>query len=414
VPEIAILANGDRRLPACVRVAAARATGAGGRGCTPGRGAIPGGPRPPGAGSPGPAPAASARAPRRSGTALIAALWVVLMLAMMVGSFAFHAHVEARLTSYYRNRAKAEYIARSGLEYAEMIMDLTGRKPIPLPANPADPAPGYASNLVERGYLSVAIPIGEGVAHLQILPEPAKRNVNLLSEEPDFYGREDWERIFELTGVPDAMWPELIDQFYDWIDPDRNSRYDGAESEAQYDDYCHAVGMAEKTRADKARSAKNAPLDTVGELLLIPAFSDAILNGGDLNTGLPGDPTVRVSGVKDLLTTYGDGKVNVNAAAPRVLMTLSDVDSNLVERIVEQREYEAFKDVADVTRRVPGLSPQAVKFMDTASRIYEVVSVGEAAGVRKGLRCVVEYAGQGKRGRILQWHEDDGIVRELR
>ena len=59
---------------------------------------------------------------RRDGSALIIVLWVVGLLSMLIGSFAFDAHVESRITSYYRKRTKADYLARSGIEIAEMLM----------------------------------------------------------------------------------------------------------------------------------------------------------------------------------------------------------------------------------------------------------------------------------------------------
>ena len=59
----------------------------------------------------------------REGSALIVALWVVGLLSMLVTCFAFDAHIESRITSYYRKRRKAEYLARSGIEIAELLMN---------------------------------------------------------------------------------------------------------------------------------------------------------------------------------------------------------------------------------------------------------------------------------------------------
>jgi len=326
---------------------------------------------------------------------------VIVILSMLVGSFLFHAHVEARLTSYYRNRRKAEYLARSGLEVAQMLMEKSGTDLetegyVDEEDRWKEPAKRLADGLSLRGLRET---LGEGEIILDIVPEPARRNVNLLSEE-------DWERILELCGVPEEMWPELIDPFFDWIDKDPDPRYDGAET----DDYYATL--------EEPYVAKNAPLDTVGELLLIRGFTRAILYGGTLDTGFEGEEPVQVTGIHDLLTTYGDGKVNVNAATTRVLMTLPGVDGTVAERIIEEREGtvdtygeredSSFKNVNDVTTRIWDLDPDARKHMTTDSKIFRVTSVGEVAGVRKEVWCIIEHGGgKGKRGRILRWREQD-------
>ena len=60
---------------------------------------------------------------RARGSGLIVVLWIIGILSLMVGSFAFDAHIEARITSYYRKRTKASYLAKSGVEIARMLMD---------------------------------------------------------------------------------------------------------------------------------------------------------------------------------------------------------------------------------------------------------------------------------------------------
>ena len=44
----------------------------------------------------------------RRGAALVVVLWVVGILAMLVGSFTFDAHIESRIISHYRKRMKAD------------------------------------------------------------------------------------------------------------------------------------------------------------------------------------------------------------------------------------------------------------------------------------------------------------------
>ena len=340
-------------------------------------------------------------------SALIVVLWVVCLLSIMLSSFAFDAHVEARITSYYRKRTKADWLAKSGMEVATLLMakrdDVRGKAD--KDKDPDDrwfePAKRLSEGLAIRG---LEEKLGEGKIELDIVPEPARRNVNLLKED-------DWERMLEVSGVPEEMWDELIDCALDWIDKDETVRIKGAETEDYY------------SRLDQPYKAKNGPLDTVGELLLVKRFNSAILYGGTIKIGSETDSIfadekeepIAVTGIDDMLTTYGDGKVNVNAASRRVLMTLPDVDDLVADAIIEEREGltnekgqkedTSFKNVADFQARVPEASTKLKDYVTTDSGIFRINSAGVVHGVRRQVSCIVEYAN--KNLTILRWREEN-------
>jgi len=338
---------------------------------------------------------------KHRGSALIVVLWVVCLLSILVGSFAFDAHVEARITSYLRKRTKAEWLARSGLEVATLLMiestEIKGSKTVTEKDKDDrwyDPAKRLSEGLAIRGLREK---LGEGEIELDIVPEPARRNVNRLGEK-------DWERILEVGGVPEEMWDELIDCALDWIDPDETPRANGAETDNYY-------GTLEQPY-----HAKNGPLDTVGELLLVKGFNRTILYGGTIKTGDDEEEEpIRISGIDDLLTTYGDGKVNVNAASHRVLMTLPEADEMVADAIIEEREgwvnengereNTSFKDPGDLFNRVPEISPAARALVSTDSAVYRISSSGVVHGVRRQVWCIAEYAN--KNLTILRWREQD-------
>lgn len=350
----------------------------------------------------------------RGGSALIMVLWIVGLLSMMVASFAFEARIEARLTSYYRSRTKADYLARSGLEIAELVMSksdgLTGSM---LDEEKADSDEWYrnAKRLADGGEVLVEYDLadkdlGEGVIRVKITPEPALINVNKLTAEKGIASDKQWERILDVAGVPEEMWAELIDSFYDWTDKDNNPRTDGAET----DDYYASL--------DKPYKARNGPLDTVGELRLIKGFTKEILYGGELGNVAEDafdDQKIVCSGIADMLTTYGDGHINVNAASRKVLMTLPEMSDAQLELIEEERSGwtdddgkkhdESFKDVADFMSRIPDVDSAVKNMITTQSKIYRITSTGEINGVTRSLWCIVTYSK--KRFKILRWREDD-------
>lgn len=378
----------------------------------------------------------------KRGSALIIVLWVIALLSVLIGGFAYDMHVESKIVSYVRKKLKAEYLARAGIEYAQALLshstEIKGK-------TDTEEVRGkwwyQASKRLRQGYsiMGLTETLGEGSFTLDIMPEPALRNINALRDD-------DWERIFKLTGVPEDLWPELIDCFNDWRDPDDQPNMDGAET----DDYYGRLDPPYKARGHTARktgtlssstsAAKPATntvstsvsrtgasstgstpstslsglanLDTVEELLLIKGFTHAILYGGYADEG--DTNSAFMSGIADLLTAIPETgeQVNINAASKRVLMTLPGLDQNdaLVDAIIAERETGGsmastggrqgltggseisedyfFTDVNNLFTRVPDLAkltPEDQQLLrarvGTASSVLRIRSTGRAHGV---------------------------------
>lgn len=325
-------------------------------------------------------------------------LWLVGILSMLVSTMAFEAHLEAKVSSYERKKLKADHLVASGVEIAEMLMkksnDIVAKK---LEKDEDDRWYDTAKKLSDG--LNVAgleEKIGEGVVVVSIEPEPARRNVNLLTEE-------DWERVLEVGGLPIDKWPTIIESFQDWIDKDNIVRRDGAET----DDYYATL--------DPPYRAKDGFVDTVEELLLVKGFSRAVLSGGILPGDEESEAPVQLSGIADLLTVYGDGKVNVNAASQRVLMTLPGVDEVVAGAIIEEREgllleesqrvNTSFKSVDDLLRRMPGINPVIRDYVVTGSQIYRVTCEATVGGVKRRIWCVGMFTQD--RLEVLRWWEHE-------
>lgn len=368
----------------------------------------------------------------KRGSALIIVLWVIALLSVLIGGFAYEMHVESKIVSYVRKKLKAEYLAKAGIEYAQALLahssEVKGK-------GDTDEMKGKywyaAAKRLRQGYAVMGLTemLGEGSFSLDILPEPGLRNINALRDD-------DWERIFKISGVPEELWPELIDCFNDWRDPDDQPNLDGAESDDYYSRLTppykarghtgkSTVGSAPTqnpavtagntaapgsttTGAAIARSGTTptgmlANLDTVEELLLIKGFSYAILYGGYAEEGNTNSPLI--TGIADLLTAIPETgeQVNINAAPKRVLMTLPGIDDTLADAIIAERERGGregltggaemsedyfFTDVNNLFGRVPDLArltPEEQQrlrtLVGTASSVLRIRSMGRARGV---------------------------------
>ena len=343
----------------------------------------------------------------RRGSGLVIAIWVIGMMSLMVLSFAFEAHLETKVLSVSRKQPQAEALALSGMAIAEMLMDkqqvVTGGEAADSVADDRWYAPALQ---LKRGKpVSLVEPLGDGYIRLEMEPELGRRNVNKLTDD-------DWERVLAVGGVPQELWPGLIDSFDDWKDADELPKKNGAET----DDYYATL--------DPPYRARNGAIDTVRELLLVKNFNETILSGGVLNPNDPPEKQMVLSGIQDMLTTYGDGKVNVNAAGLRVLMTLPGVDSLVAHAIMEERERVSsdaagaaatatgaapdgsYKSVQDFMARIPGIDASVQNYASTVSSVFRVTAVGQVGRVTRRIWAIVQWNAGKRKFTILQWREE--------
>jgi type II secretory pathway component PulK len=354
----------------------------------------------------------------KRGSALIIVLWVVALLSVLIGGFAYEMHVEAKIVSFLRKKLKSEYLAKAGIEYAQALLSHSAEVKGKGDTTEMKDKYWYASaKRLRQGYAITGLTeaLGEGSFSLDILPEPALRNINALKDD-------DWERIFKVSGVPEELWPELIDCFNDWRDPDDQPNLDGAET----DDYYSRLNPPYKARGHSSQTPISrtvtptptrsavpagtttpagtlANLDTIEELLLIKGFTPAILYGGYTEEGDTNSPVI--TGIADLLTAIPETgeQVNINAAGKRVLMTLPGIDDTLADAIIAEREQGGregltgasemsedyfFTDVNNLFGRVPDLArltPEEQQrlraLVGTASTVLRIRSTGRNHGV---------------------------------
>jgi general secretion pathway protein K len=308
--------------------------------------------------------------PAGAGSALVVALWVILLLSLLISSFAFDMHVEADITAYHRRRVKAHYIAQSGMELAQVILTrVATADPEAEGQDEAEDALITAAVRLARGVPveDLTRPIGEGLLTLSMQPEEGRRYINNLTDE-------DWEEILDQANVPEERWPELIDGFLDFTDEDELRRLHGAESDDSF-------------YTERGYPVKNAQLDTVDELLLIKGFDEELVFGSPPGT----PPEEAITGIATWLTAWSHGRVNLNTASPEVLLTLPDIDEWAVEAIVEHRlgldgepgtRDEGFQSL-DEAMELAGLNPELRRRLTVGDvHFIRVTAVGEVGGVR--------------------------------
>lgn len=344
----------------------------------------------------------------RGGSALVVVLWVVGLLSMFVLAFAFDMHIEARITSTWRRKLQAEYLARSGMELARMAMFATDD-----PALRNQDSESYISMgededirtatlaIYNGGAAELQRELGSGVIDVSIRPENGKIDlVKLLQELLNPPVSDEYKlaamrmaSILEQAGVPWDIGIVLVDTLVDWVDPDEMTQLNGAESE-----YYESL--------DPPYKAKNRMLDTVDELILIKGFDEII----------PDREITVFDALAGYFTVYpSDGKLNINAADLDTLMGYYNIDSLLAQQIIDSRagpdgiigtedDVPYTENDLNELRQNMGLTEgdnPAFKH----NGYFNMQSRGQVKDVVFQINCIVKL--EGKKLQILKWTEGD-------
>jgi len=325
----------------------------------------------------------NARKTDPSGFILIVVLGAVLTLSALL--FGFHHTVRMKwgtVQSFYRTE-QAWNCARAGLNVAVAAISETD-----------DPLRDSRLSKLAAGESN--IPVADGTCSITIVEENGFLNVNCLKRKS---GQLDRTRIDQLLRLIDLSNRQktggvridygIVPAIIDWIDPDSDVtylpfvQYDNVGAE---DDYYRTLNPPCRCRNDA--------VNTVDDLLMVKGMTPETLDR-----------------LRESLTTFGDGKVNINAAPKLVLECLSEqMSPALVQMILKRRTLKPFANIAEL-KDVPGMTDnvyQAIKETITtgqADRYYRVTSRGTVDDLSITVQAVLQRNMQAGTVDIIQYRE---------
>lgn len=356
-----------------------------------------------------------ARRPR--GFVLVLALFVIVLLTALLVRFNYAARVNLESSAGFLDSQQALQAARSGLQVA--LAALT-RNPDPQ-ANP------LLANLLRGARLHLP----DVACNLLLSPENGKLNVNRLTTPAGAIDRPAVERLLRLIDLYNsrrtgpALSYECVPALIDWTDPDdqptvlpfvqQTNR--GAES-----DYYQ--------RLQPPYRCANQPLSHLNELLLVKGITSQAFLGPDRPAVVPPAdsrftalaagpntapyPAPAPNGpfaLRDCLTVYGDGRINLNAAPAPVLLALhQDLTPTAVQAILARRQQRPFAAAAELLN-VPGVTADVaaalagVLTIGAADPHYTVLAQGCAAGAAVTITAVIRLRTSGQPPQIL-WYQE--------
>lgn len=342
---------------------------------------------------------------------IVVVMGVLIILLTLVTNLAGDAATATQMMATVRAQDRSYYVAASAVRAVLPLLPSASEKAHTLQDPWAIGAPPLEidGNLVE----------------VKITDEERFVNPNAMIDESGHTNEDQvklFRRLLKLLGQRDE---ELVNPILDWIDPDSNRRLPGG---AEGQDYGE-------------RLPKNAPLDSVDELLQVKGIPPSILqeptNGATpaaFATTEAGQATPMVRevqstgkvkhGLGPLISVYGSGTININTAPPLVLEALSEnLDQGLVNAIIERRGRTPFEKMDDLLE-VPGLTRDHIYFLKKVADVKSVTwqiraDVGPATGgtTLEGppdTTLIARYKGSGGGIQPLAWNlEESGTETPL-
>ena len=190
----------------------------------------------------------------------------------------------------------------------------------------------------------------------------------------------------------------IVDSILDWTDEDDLHQLNGAE-----DDYY--------SKLEPPYRAKNGPLDRIEELLLVRGVTKELFEGTPAVESEPGR-----AGLRELLTTTSNGKVNVNTASAPVLQTIFGLDDTQVAAILARRDGQdgapgteddqPFRSAGDFVPLLGTHDAKLNNFVTVQSEFFRVESTGQWGGVKHTISVVLHR--QGGNCYVVSWNEPRG------
>ncbi len=298
---------------------------------------------------------------RRRAAVLLAVLVVIVLLTLAAYQYSDWMMAEARAAASSTRAAQAQALADSGVNYAAAVLSSPDAVAGTLNGNPFNNPSAFSGIQVSDGASTQGMPGRFSVLSLVspddpnatsqpyrfgVTDEAGKINLNSILALDKGKGDVAKQMLMAIPGMTD----EASDSIIDWLDSDDTPRQSGAES-----DYYGAQSPPYQ--------AKNGPLDSLEELLLVKGVTPQLLFGNDLNR----------NGVLDPGEDDGTGQANQGWSA---YLTVYSREPN-VDSTGNPRVYLNDQDLNTLYNNLTGLnlSQDVVNFI-MAARMYGLQTGG--------------------------------------
>ncbi len=312
------------------------------------------------------------------GSALLAVLWLSAALAAIAFALATTVRSETERAANSVDGLRAYYVARGAVERAavEVLWSVLYPSKRPLP----------------DGTTQVDYDFGAGVAHVEIIPETARLNVN-LTPPAELY------RLLIALGLEPNRAQETAKAIDDWRRP-------GVEN-SDFDDYYSSLAPSFR--------APHASIQEIEELLLVKGVTPDIFYGTYVAApeGSEGPRLIPREGLADCLSVFGArDRVDANTAPPAVLAAIG-LEPYAIAALVERRrekpllQNELYPFLASIGAPADRLRVQGNSIVTIRATARPRLPNGALADLKRTVAAQVKYMPQGYDSKlhILRWYD---------
>ncbi|NIA15686.1 MAG: hypothetical protein GWP08_16605 [Nitrospiraceae bacterium] len=309
------------------------------------------------------------------GFVLVTVLWVLAILTVITLGFGRRSMLDARAAVYSLDHMKTMHMARGAV--ARGIAELKNKA---------------AKDAVSR------------IEGMTCLSQPWAKPMNMLGSGEGYY----------TLGGDAGDGEEFADEFCGFQIRDESSRI--SINSADEELLARVEGLDRgiirkinfRRKGDRAKKTPPEPFQTIEELRYFEGIDDDDWFG-----------TGRTTGLRDMLTCWGDGKININTATQPVLECIPDLRSSVIDEIIMFRagadgevgtsDDGAFKSLDDIAEqvRLGGDSVTTLRrYCSTNSMLFTITGTatlrqGKVLGV-----CVATVHVQGPNVWVIKWREE--------
>lgn len=276
----------------------------------------------------------------KRGNILFLTLIILTILSILIIEFSYKIYTSVNAFHNWEQGEKLSYIAQSGIRLGAKIIEenlILQNKII----------------LSSEDYPQINKILKENLI-IQLEDENAKFNLNKLISFSGSINEEIYKAFCCLLNQLNLPY-QIADRLVDWIDLDHEPRIENSEKEA-----------------------KNAPLDSIDELLIIPGISTEVYKK-----------------LLPYVTIYGNGLININTAPKPILMCLSEeITEDLARRIIEHRQINPFEKTADIIK-VAGFERIGLSLIGkitVRSSVFCIRSIATIGGIKREITCILDYS----------------------
>ena len=290
----------------------------------------------------------------QSGIALVVTLLAVVLITALVVEFSYGVYIGTGNLYNWRDSQRLSLMAQSGVNVSARFLSKIKEDIYSYPGSYEFPAGNPFDDF-------------KGVLSIRIADENSKFNLNALvhtdGKTKNEVAYSAFRRLLKILGSDER----IADRLVDWIDK---------ESVAEL--------------ADSEKGAKNLPLHSVDELLLIPGLAK-----NDYTTLLP---YITVYGTQDNFS------ININGAEKPVIMCLSDkITDKLAQTVIDWRRNNPFQNPGALDA-VPGFGGSLdipANVIAVKGEYFSILSVADLGGVKRVIEAVLNNKG----GEFEYWKE---------